>query len=208
MVFLGNRIFIVLLLGLILPFGGKYLHAQADDIEESSQQESQSIAGEADSDSGDLLRLMDADQDGFVTQDEWQRIFANHDEDGDDRLSKEEIESIPVQGNGEEDLDPNQGRLEAFDRLDVNENNVIDSQEWPGNKEDFDYLDADQNGSLSREEFLSRNGRFWNQPFENLDFNANGIIERSEWLDSDESFDRLDRDSNGIIERREFYNPR
>jgi Ca2+-binding EF-hand superfamily protein len=204
----SNGIFVALLLVLILPFGGKDLRAQSDDKEKSSQPESQSSALEADSDSEGLLRLMDADQDSFVTEAEWQRIFAQYDQNGDNLLSKNEIESIPVEGRGEEELDPNQGRLAAFERLDVNRNNGIDSVEWPGKDEDFGYLDANQNGSLSRVEFLSRNGRFWNQPFENLDFDANGIIVRSEWLDSEESFDRLDNDRNGMVERREFYNPR
>jgi Ca2+-binding EF-hand superfamily protein len=151
---------------------------------------------------------MDADQDGLITQEEWQRVFANHDENGDNRLSKSEIESIAVEGDGAGMPDPDQERLEAFSRLDLNGNNAIDSPEWPGKDEVFSYMDANQNGSLSREEFLSRNGRFWNQPFENLDFDEDGIIENSEWLDSDKSFDRLDRDRNGMIERREFYNPR
>lgn len=202
----SNGIFIILLLALVLPFGGKYLQAQADTEKQSSQPESQSSSFVADSNFEGLFLLMDADEDGFITQDEWQRIFANHDENGDNRLSKKEIESIPV--NGEDKLDPNQDRLAAFDRLDVNRNDAIDAQEWPGKDEDFDFLDADQNGSLSREEFLSRNSRHWNQPFENLDFNSNGIIDRSEWLDSDKSFDKLDRDSNGVVERREYYNPR
>jgi Ca2+-binding EF-hand superfamily protein len=61
---------------------------------------------------------------------------------------------------------------------------------------------------LSREEFLSDRGRWWNEIFENLDFDGNNAISRSEWLDSDASFDRLDRDHNGIITKQEFYNPR
>ena len=204
----SNGIFLILFFVMILPFGSSYLHSQSEDIPESSQPELQRSVFEADSGYEGLWSLMDADQDGVVTQDEWQRVFANHDENGDNRLSKSEIESIPVEGGGTGMPDSNQGRLEAFNRLNVNQNNVIDSSEWPGKDENFSYLDADQNGSLSREEFLSRSGRFWNQPFENLDFDADGIIERSEWLDSDKSFDRLDRDRNGMIERREFYNPR
>ncbi len=204
----SNGILAILFLILILPFGERYLHSQSDDGPESSQPELQRSIYEADSGCEGLWSLMDADQDGLITQDEWQQVFANHDENGDNRLSKSEIESIAVEGDGAEVSDSNQERLEAFNRLDVNRNNVIDSSEWPGKDEAFSYLDANQSGSLNREEFLSRSGRFWNQPFENLDFDADGIIERSEWLDSGESFDRLDRDRNGIVERREFYNPR
>jgi Ca2+-binding EF-hand superfamily protein len=202
------RIFAVLLMALIMTFGGRYLNAQSNGKEESPKPGSQGSLIENDSEYEGLFRLIDADQDGFVTQDEWQKIFANHDENGDQRLSKKEMESIAVEGSSEGVPDPNQGRLAAFERLDLNKNNVIDPSEWPGKDKDFGYLDANQNGSLSREEFLSINGLFWNQPFENLDFDSNGIIVRSEWLDSDESFDRFDRDGNGVLERREFYNPR
>jgi len=204
----SNRILVLLLLGLVLPFGLRCLNAQTGEKEKSPRPKSKSVTRAAESDTGGLLGLMDADQDGFVTRDEWQRIFASHDKNGDDRLSREEIESIPVQGSDEGAPDPNQGRLAAFDRLDVNRNNRIDSEEWPGNSKDFGYLDANQDGTLSREEFLSRNGRFWNELFENLDLDGNGIIIRSEWLDSVETFDRLDRDRNGVIEPREYYNPR
>jgi Ca2+-binding EF-hand superfamily protein len=205
---LSNRISAVPFLLLILSFGGMHLRAQSNSKEQPPKPELQGSRIEISSESEELFKLVDADQDGFITQDEWQRVFANHDENGDNRLSKKEIESISVEGIGAGTPDPDQGRLAAFERLDVNRNNVIDSSEWPGKDKDFGYLDANQNGSLSREEFLSRNGRFWNQPFENLDFDANGIIVRSEWLDSDESFDRLDRDANGVLERRELYNPR
>jgi len=204
----SNSILIFLFLMLVLPFWGKYLHSQSGDSPELSQPESRPGIFETDFGYEGLWSLMDADQDGLVTQDEWQRIFANHDKNGDNRLSKSEMQSIPIQGSGPEMNASDQGRLEAFSRLDVNRNNVVDSSEWPGKDEVFSYLDANQNGSLSREEFLSRNGRFWNQPFENLDFDSDGIIEHSEWLESNESFDRLDRDRNGMVERREFYNPR
>ena len=204
----GNGSLVLLFLILVLPFGGRYLHSQLIDGPELSQPEPRPSIFEANSGYEGLWNLMDADQDGLITQDEWQRIFANHDENGDNRLSKSEIESIPVEGGCTGMPDPNQGRLEAFNRLDVNGNNVIDGPEWPGKDEAFSSMDANLNGSLSREEFISISGRFWNQPFENLDFNADGIIESSEWLDSDKSFDRLDRDRNGMIERREFYNPR
>lgn len=204
----SNRILVLLLLGLVLPFGLRCLNAQTGEKGKSPRPKSKSVTRAAESDKGGLVGLMDADQDGFVTRDEWQRIFASHDENGDGRLSIKEIKSIPVQGSNETAPDPNQGRLAAFDRLDVNRNDRIESEEWPGNGKNFDYLDANQDGALSRTEFLSRNGRFWNELFENLDLDGNGIIKRSEWLDSDESFDRLDRDHNGVIDRREYYNPR
>ena len=156
----------------------------------------------------ELLRQVDADQDGFITQDEWSRFFANHDEDSDKKLSQDELRKGSEQTGNEETLGPDSGRIAAFERLDTNRNGAIDFSEWPGKQKDFRYLDSDHSGSLNREEFLSRNGRWWNELFENLDFNGDGVITRSEWLDSDASFNRLDRDRNGALEHSEFYSPR
>jgi Ca2+-binding EF-hand superfamily protein len=158
--------------------------------------------------SADLLRQLDADQDGTITRDEWDHFFADHDTNADNRLSLDELKSIRARGADEDSLGPDYGRLAAFERLDVNKNDAIERSEWPGKEKDFRLMDADRNGSLSREEFLSRTGRWWNETFENLDFNGDKAITHSEWLDSEASFDRLDRNHNGAIDRQEFYNPR
>jgi len=169
---------------------------------------SDTVSGQMGLESAELLRRLDADRNGFISQREWNDFFTSRDQDGDGRLAPEEIESSLRQARGEESLGPDYGRTAAFERLDVNGNDSIDASEWPGRKKDFLYLDANLNNLVSREEFLSRNGRYWNQVFENLDFNDDKIISRSEWLDSKASFDRLDRDRNGVIVRSEFYRPR
>jgi Ca2+-binding EF-hand superfamily protein len=158
--------------------------------------------------STELLRLLDSDQDGAVTRDEWVHFFADHDTNNDNRLSSDEIQTVLPGAVDESTLGSDAARSAAFERLDANKNAAIDVSEWPGKQKDFQMLDSDRNGSLSREEFLARAGRWWNEPFENLDFNSDKVIARSEWLDSDASFNRLDRDRNGVLDRREFYNPR
>jgi Ca2+-binding EF-hand superfamily protein len=156
----------------------------------------------------DILKRLDSDRDGYLTRNEWERFFDMSDTDADERLSQEEVQPASGREIDDEALRPDRGRLEAFERLDADKNDAIGPPEWPGKEKDFHYVDANNDGSLSREEFLSRNGRYWNERFENLDFNGDRLITRSEWLDSDLSFDRLDRDHNGVVERHEFYNPR
>jgi len=155
-----------------------------------------------------LFRILDVNDDGMISQKEWDDFFADHDQDGDKRLAPEEIEASFKSGDQEESQGPDFGRIAALERLDKDHNEAIDAQEWPGKAKDFQYLDANRDGSINREEFLSMNGRWWNLPFESLDSNGDKVIMRSEWLDSKASFDRLDRNKNGAIDRREFYRPR
>lgn len=163
--------------------------------------------GDPDQAGFELSRRMDTTRDGFVSRDEWERFFTDHDKDNDGQLSLEELR-LSLRVDEEEVDDADHGRLAAFERLDANTSDLIEPEEWPGKAVDFQYIDSNRDGVLSREEFLSRKARWWNERFENLDLNGDGIITRSEWLDSTSVFDRLDRNRNGVLDRREFYNPR
>jgi Ca2+-binding EF-hand superfamily protein len=154
----------------------------------------------------DLQRTLDADRDGYITQEEWNRAFIDHDANGDKRLSIEDLRSFFRRDVS--DTTPDTGRQAAFDRLDKNRNGVIERTEWPGKEKAFRHMDANHDGVIGREEFLATSVRWWNDVYENLDLDGNGAITRSEWLDSEDAFDRLDKDHNGIITKSEFYNPR
>jgi Ca2+-binding EF-hand superfamily protein len=149
---------------------------------------------------------IDADKDGYITKDEWDRAFSARDLNGDGRISANELQRIFSRIGGKDFAES--GRAQAFERLDANQNGTIERAEWLGNDRSFKRMNANRDSAISREEFLAMNVRWWNDTFENLDYEGKGVITRSEWLDSTDSFDRLDRDRNGVITKSEFYNPR
>jgi Ca2+-binding EF-hand superfamily protein len=159
-------------------------------------------------DTRQLLQEIDADRDGVITRDEWERFFQDHDDNKDGHLTAEEMQPAGRQGESDEAVNPDYARETAFHRLDANKDDVMKRNEWPGNDRLFKRMDANRDGVISLEEFLSRNGRYWNVLFEDLDFNGDGIITRNEWLDSEVAFRRLDHDRNGVIDRFEFYTPK
>ena len=75
--------------------------------------------GDPDQAGFELSWRMDTTRDGFVSRDEWERFFTDHDKDNDGQLSLEELR-LSLRVDEEEVDDADHGRLAAFERLDAN----------------------------------------------------------------------------------------
>jgi Ca2+-binding EF-hand superfamily protein len=161
-----------------------------------------------------LMRDIDTDRDALISKLEWDRYFANRDEDRSDTLSRNEIQvgglsiSQAPGTTAAEKPEWVREREALFSKLDADHDGTVSRNEWTANDRSFHILDANGDNAISTEEFLSLNGRFWNEILDDWDTNRDHLLTRSEWLDTDESFNRLDKDRNGIIDRWEFYSRR
>lgn len=205
---IGSRLLLFALAVILLIFGGANLFSKDKKNLNSNPMVSKEAASEIPINFADLQTQIDADKDGYVTQDEWNQFFLKMDENKDSRLSYEEVQKAFRQGQEDVIMDFAAARKAAFARLDTNKNGLIEFSEWPGKKRTFRYLDLNHDGVLSLEEFTSQNAHSWKLAFEDLDLDGNKIITRSEWMELASEFDRLDRNHNGGIERKEFYYPR
>ena len=91
---------------------------------------------------------------------------------------------------------------DRFSYLDVNQNGVVERNEWDGSLDEFYRLDRNNDGRLTRAEFGSvRNS---SSSFDALDINGDGRITLGEWPYSHRSFDDQDVNGDGVITRGEF----
>lgn len=143
---------------------------------------------------GRLFVRLDKNSDGMISSDEIKpgkrdflvpdsgRFLHQADANQDHQISWEEFEAYPRFAKLEERY-----RKQLFDRLDRNNNEMIDPEDGPKPRINFAQLDADENGMISFEEFLMM------PHIRSLDKGA-----------QKKSFERLDRDSDGSISAEEL----
>jgi Ca2+-binding EF-hand superfamily protein len=161
------------------------------------------------------FQAMDRNNDGVITRQEWQgsdQSFEVHDWNGDGRLSGDEVR-IGARRNAEWDsVDHAPNRYErnvswtrnGFTALDHNRDGRLTPNEWHFDLETFRRVDRDRNNSLNLAEFLGEgldDDRGDN--FDDLDYNNNGRVERSEWHGGLAEFRALDRNGDGVLSRYE-----
>ena len=158
---------------------------------------------------------MDTNNDGVITREEWRgtdRAFQNQDWNGDGRLSGQEVAIGARRNQNFEEADHIPNRYEryvswtqaGFNNLDHNRDRRITSNEWHFDIETFRRVDRNRDGALDQTEFLGADvDDVRDTSFDDLDWNNNGRVERSEWSGSPAVFTDLDRNRDGVLSRFE-----
>ena len=157
---------------------------------------------------------MDRNNDGVIARKEWNgsaRSFEKHDWNGDGRLSGEEVR-IGAQRAGRKPPITRPNRYErnvswtraGFTNLDHNRDGRLTTNEWHFDLETFrrvDGIETTQSTSPNSSAKVSTTMR--GDSFDDLDFNNNGRVERTEWYGGLNEFRALDRNSDGVLSRFE-----
>ena len=158
---------------------------------------------------------MDRHRDGVITRDEWQgsqRSFNNHDWNGDGRLSGNEVRAGRQRNDNWEVADHNPNWRErslsytqsAFSNLDHNRDGRLTANEWHYQLETFRRIDRNRDDALSLNEFLGQSvDDDRGDDFDDLDYNNDGWVSRTEWHGGANDFNYYDRNRDGRLSRYE-----
>ena len=161
------------------------------------------------------FQAMDQNRDGKISRDEWQgsdRSFQVHDWNKDGMLSGPEVRIGAQRTTNVEEPDHNPSRYEQnlnwsaanFTALDHNRDGRLMANEWHFDMETFRRVDDNRDNAITRAEFLGADDDDdRGDNFDDLDYNNNGLVERSEWHGSNASFTALDKNRDGRLSRYE-----
>jgi hypothetical protein len=148
---------------------------------------------------------LDNNHNSVIERNEWRgspRAFNVHDWNRDGVLSGDEIRvGATPPANSIEARDYTMPNNDRFDYLDVNGNGQVDRNEWDGSLDAFYRLDRNDDGKLARNEMGSGQNP---SPFATMDTNRDNRVTLGEWPYSHRSFDQQDENRDGVITAQEF----
>lgn len=151
---------------------------------------------------------MDKNRDGKVTLKEWtasKASFKARDWNGDQVLTGDELR-VSYKGK-KENLSFQETIQKRFEEIDINNDNIISTWEWPSQRKYFDQLDDNGDRTITRGEFRDRKDETLDA-FSTLDKNRNGILSKQESQLDDSLFNGLDDNRDGNLTRNEYYDNR
>jgi Ca2+-binding EF-hand superfamily protein len=152
-----------------------------------------------------LYADLDRNHDGVIARREWRgnaASFRLRDWNGDGVLSGDEVrpDAVPP-ANATQYRDYSMPANDRFSYLDVNNNGSVERNEWDGSLDAFYRLDRNNDGRLSRAEMgVAVSG----SSFATMDTNNDGRITLGEWPYSHRTFDQQDANGDGVISPQEF----
>lgn len=161
------------------------------------------------------FQMMDRNNDGRITREEWQgsqRSFDVHDWNNDGVLSGNEVRAGAQRDSRWEDADHNPSWRErnlswtrsAFANLDHNGDNRLTPNEWHYDIETFRRVDRNRDNAINLNEFLGQGiDDDRGDDFDDLDYNNDGVVTRNEWHGGTQEFNYLDRNRDGRLSRYE-----
>ncbi|HJU44490.1 MAG TPA: hypothetical protein VJ691_16805 [Vicinamibacterales bacterium] len=159
------------------------------------------------------FQALDKNRDGRITRDEWDgndRSFRNHDWNLDGVLSGNEVRTGAQRNTELADHNPNARERNMtwtqaqFNALDHNRDRRLTANEWHFDLGTFRRIDRDRNDAVSLQEFLGEGlDDERDETFDDMDWNNDGRITRSEWHGGTADFNWLDRNNDGVLTRFE-----
>ena len=161
------------------------------------------------------FEAMDQNRDGVISKTEWRgspRSFQNHDWNNDGQLSGDEVRVGAQRSTAGDQADHIPSRFErnlnwteaGFNSLDHDRDGRVSVNEWHYDRETFRRVDRNRDNALDKNEFL---GLDYDDDrvdsFDDIDFNNNGRVERSEWHGGEAAFNSLDANRDGVLSRFE-----
>jgi Ca2+-binding EF-hand superfamily protein len=145
----------------------------------------------------EAFRDHDHNSDGRISRSEWHydvASFRRADRNGDGILSRNEF----LNTDGDAVLE------DRFAYLDANGNGRIERSEWDAGRYVFDRLDQNNDNVLNRAEVMGPDTTVQDDLLADLDSNRDGRVSSNEWHWSRRSFERRDQNGDGVLTRAEL----